>query len=253
MLKDLEKELKKAEELDYQSAENYPWEYSQNSEEIFVADLKALTNKPQFQKAEEALDLDGQIAATLAEQNVDPVLESEELVVEETITAEQNIDIDNEEQNEESEENIEDDFVLDEQSSKDLADSLDKLEQSDFSWLFASLVLFLILAGGEWLLYFIKNYFFWSDQSILLYVWLWRFVLLITWLYFAIVKKNYLREKIVASALLSFTAGVLLLGIWKILAIKSVWTCINILIELICALLLVALVASLFMKIYKSK
>lgn len=251
MLKDLEKELKKAEELDYQSAENYPWEYKQNSEEIFVADLKVLTTKAQFQKAEEALDLDGQIAEDLAEQSIDQSLEAEEVLIEETIIVEQTIE--NEEENEESEENSEDDFVLEEQSPKDLADSLDKLEQSDFSWLFASIILFLVLAGGEWLLYFIKNYFFWSDQSILLYVWLWRFVLLVAWFYFAIVKKNYLREKIVASALLAFTAGVLFLGIWKIWAIKSVWTWLNIFIEPIWALLLVALLASLFMKIYKNK
>lgn len=250
MLKDLEKELQKAEELDYQSAENYPWEYTQNSEEIFVADLKMLTPKPQFQKVEESLaleslDLAEQLADDLSENNI-PLASQSEL--------EQNDSQESAEEivSEEIEEDLEPDILAENTNHLELNHALAKLEQNDFSWLFASSVLFLILAGGEWLLYFFKNYFFWSDQNILLFIWLWRLCLLIVWLYFAMVKKNYLREKIIASALLSFAAGVLALGIWKILAIKSVWTWLNLIVEPIWALLLVALVASLFVKIYKN-
>lgn len=250
MLKDLEKELQKAEELDYQSAENYPWEYTQNSEEIFVADLKMLTTKPQFQKVEETLpaeplDLAEQLADDLSENNIP--LPSQ-------VGLEQNDSQESDEEivSEEIEEDLEPDILVENTSHLELDRALTKLEQNDFSWLFASLVLFFILAGGEWLLYFLKNYFFWSDQNILLFIWLWRLCLLIVWLYFAMVKKNYLREKIIASALLSFAAGVLALGIWKILAIKSVWTWLNLIVEPIWALLMVALVASLFVKIYKN-
>ncbi len=245
MLKDLEKELQKAEELDYQSAENYPWEYSEISEEIFVADLNMLKDTPKALVSEpvddsganttvktEELPLQDQLAESLAEQDQEMVEESQAI-------------------KEQAEEDVVDDDLA-EEDTQELETALSKLEQNDFSWLFMSLALLLILAGGEWLLYFLKNHFFWSDQNILLFVWLWRLVLLLVWFYFAMVKKNYLREKVIASAIVAFVFGVFILGIWKIWAIKSIWTWLNVFIEPIWVLLLVAVVASIFVKIYKN-
>lgn len=248
MLKDLEKELKKAEELDYQSAENYPWEYSVVSEEIFVADLNMLKDTQKNLVAEpvddseantttktEELPLQDQLAESLTEQD-------QEVVEENQVTEDQ------------VQENLAADSLDDavDEDVQGLETALSKLEQNDFSWLFMSLALLFILAGGEWLLYFLKNHFFWSDQNILLFIWLWRLVLVLAWFYFAMVKKNYLREKVIASAIAAFVVGVFILGIWKIWAIKSIWTWLNVFIEPIWVLLLVAVVASIFVKIFKN-
>lgn len=231
-LEDFENE----EELDIQSSENYPWEYTE-SHEVWVADFSRLSKKATATKidqeqevAEIVLDLDQEEIEEEAQENLSEISEAEvELVPEEseieiaTATA--------------PEEEVEDARQLE--------------VAGDFSWLFASIILLLVLFGGEVVLYFLKSHFFWNEKNILFAIWIWRLALLFTWLFFALAKKHLLREKIVATTLSAFLVGVFLSAIWKIVVIKSVWTWLNLLIEPIWMLLILALVLSLFMKFFK--
>ncbi|MCB9803184.1 hypothetical protein H6761_04230 [Candidatus Nomurabacteria bacterium] len=247
MFKDFEKE----EELDFQSGENYPWEYEE-SHEIWVADLNVAEQKKSLRQAQ-----DHEVVKESELEQLDLAQdESEELeLAEETSESFDESELQDEEGLEVTDEDLEiseteEDLILETRENLEVKNKK-STGQNDFSWLFFGLLLLAILFGGEIVLLALKNSFYWTDKVLFLLVWLWRFVLLISWLFFSLVKKSFFKEKIVAATLSAFTLGVFFSAIWKIVVIKSVWTWLNLLIEPIWMFLLAALVIILFIKIFK--
>jgi magnesium-transporting ATPase (P-type) len=119
------------------------------------------------------------------------------------------------------------------------------------SWIFASLVLLAILVLVEYAILWCSDKYFWPWLTLLIVFWLWRLLALLAWLYLG--KKRWLwtQEKVLAVAFLSFILASIVLAIIKIIFAQSFWAWLNLLIEPIWTILLVAVVSWLYFKIKK--
>ncbi len=123
-------------------------------------------------------------------------------------------------------------------------------EPKILSWIFASLVVLAVLVGGEYLLLLWSEHSFWSADAFLLATWLWRLVALIIWLQLARTWA-FGRDRILAVSFTAWFLATILSGIIKIVYMQAVWAWLNLLIDPIWAILLVALVSALYFKLVK--
>ncbi|MFA5127161.1 MAG: hypothetical protein WC465_04185 [Patescibacteria group bacterium] len=123
-------------------------------------------------------------------------------------------------------------------------------EPKILSWIFTSLVVLAILVAGEYLLLFWSEHSFWTGDTLLLVSWLWRLVALIVWLQLGHTW-GFSRDRILAVAFTAWLLGTILSGIVKIIYMQAVWAWLNLLIDPIWAILLVALVSALYFKLVK--
>lgn len=123
-------------------------------------------------------------------------------------------------------------------------------EASKASWIFSALLLLVILVGLEYLLMLWSSRDFWPTSTTILVSWLWRLLALVLWLYISRRVWRFSREKVLAVAFSAFILATIILDIIKIVASKSIWAWLNLLIEPIWAVLLVAIVSILYFKIY---
>ncbi len=199
----------------YQSNDKYPWEYD-DQVEIWVADFHV-----RKAEAKQAAIADGLVADT---EEITEVIPPTEEVAEE-------ID------------------VLFAESIKQREENLAALKaKREFSWILATLILAIFVLAGEIALYDLGDKYFWPLNYLTLSFWLWRFFILIIWLWLSQKKWHFDSTKVYATTVAGFTLGVLVAAIWKIVIIGSIWTWLNLLIEPVWMVLIIALVGSLFTK-----
>ena len=126
-------------------------------------------------------------------------------------------------------------------------------EASKASWIFSALLLLLILVGLEYLLMLWASRDFWSASTIILVSWLWRLLALVFWLYIASRVWRFSQEKVLAVAFSAFILATIILDIIKIISSKSLWAWLNLLIEPVWTILLVAIISILYFKIHPVK
>jgi len=248
-------------ELEYRSNENYPWEYEQ-ANEIWVANFDILKKKSQPVEAEENDIIEEKL--TDNEVDIDLGEDSVEALDGEIDIDENEIDLDDEaeedkvelidEENEtETEDNLDDGILVgsgEAASDFDISTTESSLPLArKFSWILASTLLFFIIIAGEVLLTNLSIKFYWPNNLVLPITWLWRIGLLVAWVVLGFKKLDLDKEQIFATSVTAFVPGVVVVAIWKIVIIESVWTWINLLIEPIWMLLVIALFGSLLIKI----
>lgn len=119
------------------------------------------------------------------------------------------------------------------------------------SWIFLSILVFIIVVFIE---YYANKFVVslnWSVMAILLATWIWRFVLIMIWLFVARVKYLLDYKKIIAVSFLSFFGAAVFSALTKIVFEKTLWAWLNFLVEPIWTLILVAFSMALFVKIKK--
>jgi hypothetical protein len=224
----MQKDFDKEEELEYQSNENYPWEYQETSE-VWVANFDILKKKKQEQAEAQEIAEEDQPELEIDLEPAEPVLSEEpkpEKVVDQTT--------------------VEFDITT---STAPLS-----VPKRHFSWLLASIILLFIVVAGEVLILNLGGRFYWTDKGIFYVIWLWRLILLSGWLWFGLLKWRLDKEQVFATAIVSFVLGVIVAAIWKILMIDAVWTWLNLLVEPIWMILLIALVGTILVKfVFRSK
>lgn len=119
------------------------------------------------------------------------------------------------------------------------------------SWVFASLILLAILVLVEYGLLVLSENIFLSWLSTNLAFWLWRLVALVFWLYVGSKIWLWSKEKVLAVAFLSFILASIIVAIIKIVYTQSFWAWLNLLVEPIWTILLVAITTGLYFKIKK--
>lgn len=198
----------------YQSNDNYPWEYD-DQVEVWVADFSVRKYQAKQAAIDEGLVMEEEFIDTTPEEII-------------------------------TESGIED---LIEHSIQQRGETLAALKaRSEFSWIIATVVILIIVVAGEVALYDIGNKFFWSLQWLIGAIWLWRLLVLIVWLYLSLKNWQFNNTKVYAATVSAFVLGVIVSAIWKIVIIGAVWTWLNLLIEPIWMVLLIALVGSIFTK-----
>lgn len=121
-------------------------------------------------------------------------------------------------------------------------------ESKNISWIFLSIVVFIVLVVLEYLFIKLANIMAWSPMAILWATWLWRFVLIMLWLWLARVKFLFNYTKIIAVTLLSFVGAAVFSAIYKVIFIHSLWAWLNLLVEPIWMLLLSIVSLAIFIK-----
>lgn len=139
---------------------------------------------------------------------------------------------------------------LEEELRREVAKLKPKSEAS-FSWTFVSVALLLFVLVTEILLREIglKNY--WSEQFIFWITWAWRLLLVLVWLLLAKLKWLLSTDKMFITSLLSFVPAVMVLGIIKIIYVRSAWAWLNFLVEPIWMTLFIFLLGIIIIKVSK--
>ncbi len=122
-----------------------------------------------------------------------------------------------------------------------------------FSWILISLVLLVFIVVTELALREIGLKMFWSEQTIFWATWLWRFILIVVWLSLARLKWLLPADKMFITTVASFVSAVIILGVIKIIYVHSAWAWINLLVEPLWTIVLIALLGVLFIKFSKEK
>lgn len=120
------------------------------------------------------------------------------------------------------------------------------------SWIFASLVVLAVLVLVEYAIIHWSAQFFWSWLTVTIVFWLWRLLALLVWLYLGQQRWLWTKEKVLAVAFLAFILASIILAVIKIIYAQSFWAWLNLLVEPIWTILLVALVSWVYFKIKKS-
>ena len=123
----------------------------------------------------------------------------------------------------------------------------------NFSWILTAVILLLIVVSSELAIRYIADTSFWDESLTSWITWLWRIVLVTIWLALANFKWRLPSEKMFASTFFAFVIGVLALAILKIVYIKAAWAWLNLFVEPILMILIIALIGSLFIKFRKIK
>ena len=122
-------------------------------------------------------------------------------------------------------------------------------QEKSISWMLTSIILLIFIVATEFSLRQFAVGLYWSEFTIFWASWIWRLILIVIWLYLARFVWNIRTDKIFAVAFISFTLAVIVLAILKILYVQAAWTWLNLLVEPIWMILIVALVGTLFLKI----
>lgn len=241
------------EELDWQANENYPWEY-EVKDEVWLADLSKIV-KPK--KAKKTL-VKPEVKVSVSEQIIsDPkkldekASEEKVVVVDTELKFEPNQEKEVFEPSETMVSTINDEWFESQKQEKQVAvEKKLSFDWSDnFSWVFASLILFVFVLAGEIALHYISQHWYWSANYLLLSLWLWRLAVLIGWFYLGARRWFLATEQIIITAVLGQLVAVFASGIYRIFVIKSLWTWLNLVVEPIWMLLIIAVIGSLFVKI----
>lgn len=126
-------------------------------------------------------------------------------------------------------------------------------EDNAFSWALVAVILFIFVIITELLLRQIGLNMYWSERLIFWVTWIWRLILIVTWLSLARFRWLLSADKMFISTIISFLSAVLVLGVIKIIYIKSAWAWLNFLVEPFWLVLLISVLGILFIKITKSK
>ena len=123
--------------------------------------------------------------------------------------------------------------------------------EKKISWILTTLILLIFVVLAELGLRQLMVGAFWTEQSIYWFTWLWRFILVVAWMYLARFIWLLKAEKMFAVGLISFTVGTIILAIIKIFSVSAAWTWLNLFVEPIWMILIVTLLGSLVIKIKK--
>lgn len=118
----------------------------------------------------------------------------------------------------------------------------------NFSWVFSSLLVVLLMVLGEYLLWSLGLKNFWPILTITIVTWIYRLLVLLLWLYLGYYQWGLNREKIVAVAFSSVIVASILVAIMKVMMMPEAWAWLNILVEPIWALIMVAIINIIFFK-----
>ncbi len=244
------------EELDWQANENYPWEY-EVKDEVWLADLSKIAKpkktKKTLVKPEVQVSISEQIISD--PQNIDDKVTEEKVTV---VNAELKFDANQEREVFEPAKTmvstidpVVDQWFEEQKQEKQVnTEKKPSFDWSDnFSWVFASIFLFFLVLAGEIALHYISQHWYWSANYLLLSLWLWRIAVLIGWFYLGARRWFLATEQIMITAVLGQLAAVFVSGIYRIFVIKSLWTWLNLVVEPIWMLLIIAVAGSLFVKI----
>lgn len=124
--------------------------------------------------------------------------------------------------------------------------------EAAISWMLISVVLLVFFVVTELLLRQWGLKIYWSESNIFWASWLWRLILVIVWLSLARLRWLLSTDKMFITTLISFVSGVIILGVIKIIYIQSAWAWLNLLVEPIWMVLLIAFLGVLFVKFSKN-
>ncbi|MBT4849225.1 hypothetical protein HON36_00030 [Candidatus Parcubacteria bacterium] len=140
---------------------------------------------------------------------------------------------------------------------EELRSELSKLKPKqtiNFSWVITSFFLLAFLVVTDLMIRQVGTGLFWPETTMFWTSWLWRIILLIFWFWMAYAQLKWRAEKLFISTVISFVLGVFLSGLIKIFLVKSAWAWLNLLVEPIWMVLIVALVGAFMYKlIFKNK
>lgn len=139
---------------------------------------------------------------------------------------------------------------------KELRQEVAKLkpkEQASFSWMMVSVFLVVFIVMTELILRQAGLSMYWSEQMIFWATWIWRLLLIVLWLALARMKWLFPTDKMFVTTIVSFVSAVLILGLIKIIYVKSAWAWLNFLVEPFWTVLLIGLLGILFIKFTKNK
>jgi len=129
---------------------------------------------------------------------------------------------------------------------------LKPLAPKNFSWVLTAIILLLLVVATELAIRYIASTSFWTEGTISIITWIWRVIFVTLWFYLANVKWHLPKEKMFVSTFSAFVLGILILAIFKIVYIKSAWAWLNLFVEPIWMILIIALLGSLFVKFRKN-
>jgi hypothetical protein len=120
--------------------------------------------------------------------------------------------------------------------------------EKGISWVLTSIILLLFVVATEFSLRQFAVGLYWSEFTIFWVSWIWRLILIIIWLYLARFIWHIRIDKMFAVAFISFTLAVVVLAILKIFYVQAAWTWLNLLVEPVWMVLIIALLGALFIK-----
>lgn len=119
------------------------------------------------------------------------------------------------------------------------------------SWIFLSILVFILVVVLEYYLNKFATRLTWSSMAILWATWIWRFCLIMIWLFVARMKLILDYNKIIVVSFLSFVSVAVFSALTKIVFEKTLWAWLNFLVEPIWMLILVLISLVLFIKTKK--
>ena len=125
--------------------------------------------------------------------------------------------------------------------------------EAAFSWILVSIIMLVFVIVTELVLRQWALKMYWSELNIFWATWVWRLVLVLVWLSLARLKWLFSSEKMFITTIVSFVSAVIILGVIKIIYVQSAWAWLNLLVEPIWMILLIALLGVLFIKFSKNK
>jgi len=124
-------------------------------------------------------------------------------------------------------------------------------QAKNFSWVFSSLLVMAFVVLGEYALWSLGLHSYWPVLTISIVTWIYRLVVLLSWLYLAYYQWYLHKEKVVAVSSFGLLAGSIIVAIMKVFMVPEAWAWLNILVEPIWTLILVSLVCTIFFKFSK--
>ena len=124
--------------------------------------------------------------------------------------------------------------------------------EATFSWILISVVFLVFIIITELALREMTLLMYWTEKQIFWATWLWRLVVIFVWLYLARLRWLFSQEKMFITTIISYVAAVIVLGVIKIIYVRSVWAWLNLLVEPIWVMILVFLLGALIIK-YSNK
>jgi len=125
--------------------------------------------------------------------------------------------------------------------------------QASFSWTIVSVILLMFVVITELLLRQIGLKMYWSEHFIFWATWIWRLVLIVVWLILARLRWLLTTDKMFITTIISFVSAVMIMGVIKIIYVRSAWAWLNFLVEPIWVVLLISFLGILIIKITKNK
>lgn len=108
------------------------------------------------------------------------------------------------------------------------------------SWILGSLFLLIILVLAEWLIRILGQSAYWPERAIMMIVWLWRLSALALWFYVARVRWLIDWRKLFIMTALAFVLATIISGILRVYYVQAAWAWLNLLVDPIWMVLLIA-------------